>query len=385
MNDLTHDRIVELVDLGRDLTAPLPPLTVAGRIDRVRDSLDEVDGLIVTHLTNVRWLTGFTGSAGLLLIGPNRAVFVTDGRYTEQAGDELGRAGCEAEVVISGNDQDEVIGRLVQGLGVSAFGLEAEHLSWAAVTKKAPLWLGAAAQPVATSEVVENLRLAKDEAEIVRLARAAAIADAAFAQIRSRLDEGVEELAFARELDTRMRDLGAADVSFETIVAGGPNGARPHHQPGQRRIAAGDLVVCDFGALVDGYHSDMTRTVQVGDVGEDRRRMWDVVIESQAAGVATVRAGVSVQEVDATCRDLIAAAGWADAFSHGTGHGVGLDIHEAPRVSGAATATLGAGHVITVEPGVYLSGLGGVRIEDTLVVTDTGAVPLNRTPKLAAP
>jgi Xaa-Pro aminopeptidase len=186
-------------------------------------------------------------------------------------------------------------------------------------------------------------------------------------------------------LDTTMRRLGAAGVSFETIVASGPNGARPHHRPADRTIVEGDLVVIDFGALVDGYHSDMTRTFSVGEASATQRRMLDVVAEAQAAGVAAVVEGVAASEVDAACRRVIAEAGWEDAFSHGTGHGVGLLIHEDPRVGRQSTAMLTAGHVVTVEPGVYLPDHGGVRIEDTVLVTADGCRTLTLAPKAPTP
>jgi Xaa-Pro aminopeptidase len=228
---------------------------------------------------------------------------------------------------------------------------------------------------------VEGLRLVKDAGEAARIRAACAIADAALEKVRPRLLEGPTESEFGMELDAAMRSMGAADVSFETIVASGPNGAKPHHRPGLRRIVEGDLVVIDFGALVDGYHSDMTRTVAVGAIDDRSREMLDVVLEAQDAGVRAVSAGVAAAEVDRVCREIIDSAGLGDAFLHGTGHGVGLDIHEEPRVSGRSTATLVAGHVVTVEPGVYLPGLGGVRIEDTVLVTDHGCDRLTLAPK----
>ena len=182
-------------------------------------------------------------------------------------------------------------------------------------------------------------------------------------------------------LEHAMRDRGASGTSFETIVASGPNGAKPHARPTDRKIEPGELVVIDFGCIVDGYCSDMTRTVSVGDPGADARRVWDVVAESQRAGRDAVRAGVECREVDRASRAVIDDAGWGETFAHGTGHGVGLEIHEAPRVAATADGTLEPGHVVTVEPGVYLPGVGGVRIEDTVVVTEAGADPLTGFPK----
>ena len=229
-----------------------------------------------------------------------------------------------------------------------------------------------------------GLRLVKDDGEVARIEAACAIADDALAAMVGLLDDGPTEAGFALALDGEMRRLGADDVSFETIVASGPNGSRPHHSPSDRVVARGDLVVIDFGALVDGYHSDMTRTVAVGGpdaLDDTQRRMVEVVRASQAAGVAAVRSGADARAVDAACREVIAEAGWGDAFVHGTGHGVGLDIHEEPRVSATGDATLAPGHVVTVEPGVYLPGHGGVRIEDTVVVTESGCRTLTRAPK----
>ena len=220
------------------------------------------------------------------------------------------------------------------------------------------------------------LRLVKDDGEVARIEAAAAIADAALATVRPRLAEAPTEAEFGLELDTEMRRLGADDVSFETIVASGPNGAKPHHRPGHRTIVDGDLVVLDFGALVDGYRSDMTRTVVVGEPAADpaahaRRGGRGPGRRRGRGGAPASRA----KAVDAACRDVIAEAGWGDAFLHGTGHGVGLEIHEDPRVGQTSTATLAAGHVVTVEPGVYLPEHGGVRIEDTVVVTADGCRP----------
>jgi Xaa-Pro aminopeptidase len=366
----------------------LPAMDVASRLDRARTALAGADGgcgaLLVSHLTNIRYLTGFTGSAALLVLPVDGdVVLVTDGRYEEQAGGEVARTGAPVEVRIGRTvaRQRELVGGLLGG--AARVGLEADHVSWADQRRYAASWLPDA-ELVATSGLVEELRVTKDEGEVARIEAACAIADAALADVADRLLDGPTESAFARALDDRMRDLGADDLSFETIVASGPNGSRPHHTPEGRTIERGDLVVIDFGALVDGYHSDMTRTIAVGGRGaldDEQRRMVDVVAEAQAAGVAAVGPGVPARAVDEACRAVIDAAGWGDAFVHGTGHGVGLDIHEDPRVSSTADATLAPGHVVTVEPGVYLPGRGGVRIEDTVVVTEAGGRTLTHAPK----
>lgn len=361
------------------------PMAVAGRADALRAALPaaEVDALLVTNLTNIRYLTGFTGSAALLLVTTDGLTFVTDGRYGEQSTAQLGAAGVTAAVEVTNANQRDVVTAAVTAAGVTRLGLEASSVTWAAQRNYADTWFPGQ-DLVPTTGLVESLRVTKDDGELDRLAAAAAIADAALAEVRSGLGEGLTEAQFGLELDATMRRLGADDVSFETIVAAGPNGARPHHRPGPRTIRSGDLVVIDFGALVDGYHSDMTRTLMIGDPTPTQARMYDVVAEAQAAGVAAVRAGVAASAVDAACREVIDRAGWLDAFLHSTGHGVGLDIHEDPRVAQTSTATLDDRCVVTVEPGVYLPEHGGVRIEDTVVVTAEGCRPITLTHKDAS-
>lgn len=355
-------------------------MDVAGRLPRLRHAVDELgcDGLLVTNLVNIRYLTGFTGSAALLLVQREDLLFVSDGRYGTQAADQLSASGVEARIEITGVGQREVLSDAAEGL--ARLGLEAAAVTWAQQRRYADDWFPGV-DLVPTEGLVEDLRLVKDAGEIDRIESAAHIADAALAEVTPLLSDGPTEQEFGLALDTAIRRLGAEGTSFETIVASGPNGARPHHRPGTRRVRDGDLVVIDFGALVDGYCSDMTRTLMVGAPSTTQRRMLEVVAESQQAGVDAVRAGVATAAVDAACRSVIDAAGWADAFVHGTGHGVGLEIHEGPRVSATATATLAPGHVVTVEPGVYLPDHGGVRVEDTVVVTEEGCRTLTLAPK----
>ena len=364
------------------MTHDLPGMDVAGRVRRLRPVIAEsgCEALLVTNLANIRYLAGFTGSAGLLLALPDQLVLVSDGRYEVQAEEQLRAAGVDARVEIGGvPKQRELVGRAASG--VARLGLEAASVTWARQRAFAAEWFPDA-ELVPTEGVVEGLRRVKDAGEIARIGAAAEIADAALAEVRSVLEDGITEVEFAVALDFAMRRLGADDVSFETIVASGPNGAKPHARPTARTITEGDVVVLDFGALVDGYHSDMTRTIAVG--GSWTEELADAraaVAEAQEAGVAAVAAEVSASDVDRACREVIAAAGLGAAFVHGTGHGVGLDIHEAPSVAATSTDTLAAGHVITVEPGVYLPDVGGVRIEDTVVVTEGGCRPLTHAPK----
>jgi Xaa-Pro aminopeptidase len=355
-------------------------MEIAGRLPRLRDRFGAagVDALVVTNLANIRYVTGFTGSAGILVVRGEAAVFVTDGRYRDQAADQLGAAGVEADIVIAATNANAALAKAA--VGATRVGLEASDVSWSAQRRYADGTFPGA-ELVATDGLVEGLRAVKDGGEVARIEAAAAIADRALEATRPRLADQPTEREFQIELDHRMRLLGADDVSFETIVGSGPNGAKPHARPTSRRIREGDLVVLDFGALLDGYHSDISRTVMVGEPSAVQARMIDVVLAAQAAGAAAVAPGLAASAVDDASRELIAEAGWGDAFLHGTGHGVGLDIHEDPRVNATSTATLRSGHVVTVEPGVYLPEHGGVRIEDTLVVTDTGSRCLTNAPK----
>jgi Xaa-Pro aminopeptidase len=367
----------------------LGPLSVAGRLDRLRPRMTEArcDALLVTDLANVRYLTGFTGSAAVLFVGGDQALLVTDGRYRTQAAEQLSGSGVASDVELfvgGGAEQRQALVGALSGAASRRLGLEADAVSWAAQRR----WAAELRESelIPTSGLVEGLRLVKDEGELARMAHAASVADAALADVLPLLSAGTTEAEMALALDSAMRRGGAEDRAFETIVASGPNSAKPHARPSHRRMEPGDPVVVDFGAVYDGYRSDMTRTFFVGHAPSgDMARVLEVVAAAQAAGVAAVGPGVVTGDVDRACRQLVTDAGFGPAFEHGTGHGVGLHVHEAPAVAAGATAILEPGVVVTVEPGVYLAGRGGVRIEDTVVVTDDGCRPLTRFPKEPVP
>ncbi len=378
----------------------LGPLDVTGRVARLRALFDAagpddapVDALLVTAPANIRWLSGFTGSAGLLLVTPSLAMLTTDGRYRTQSSQQLEAAGVGAEIeihVAGAQGQREAL--VAASSGVRSLGLEADHVTWSGQRSWEELF--AAAQLAPTRGLVESLRVVKDAGEVARMERAASIADGALAAVVPLLaavgrptkarstGATLTEAQFAAALDHAMRERGAEASAFETIVASGANSAKPHARPGDRLIRPGDPVVVDFGAVFDGYRSDMTRTFCVGGPPSgELAEVFDVVAEAQRVGVRSVRPGVEAGLVDKACREVIAASGWAERFEHGTGHGVGLDIHEGPSVGPGSTAILGPGTVVTVEPGVYLPDTGGVRIEDTLVVTESGSRSLTQFPK----
>jgi Xaa-Pro aminopeptidase len=351
-------------------------MDVSARANRLRAALTEhdVDGLVVTSLTNIRWLTGFTGSNATAWIDDDSLVLYTDGRYQAQAPRELQANHLEATTVIA----SDPLTALGEALNRARVGVEADQLTWADQQRFAA---SCSAELVPTSGLILGLRAIKDAGELDRIRTAAAIADEALAQTALLLEQTPSERQVALQLDHTMQALGATASAYETIVAAGPNAALPHARPTDRPIVPGDLVVIDVGALVDGYRSDMTRTFIVGEPTELQGRQLEVVQQAQAAGAASVRHGVATSAVDEACRAVIGEAGWAEAFSHGTGHGVGLDIHEMPRVNRISADVLAAGMVVTVEPGVYFEGQGGVRWEDLLIVTADGAECLSGSPK----
>ncbi|MFG1875764.1 M24 family metallopeptidase [Sphaerisporangium sp. NPDC049003] len=325
----------------------------------------DVDALLVTRGVNVRYLTGLVSSNAAVLVRDDAsAVLATDSRYIESAR----RVCAEVEVV---EDRD-VVGGLVKM--AERPGIEAHDMSVAR-------YRSLDREPAAVGRLVELLRVVKDEAEIEALRTACDLTDRAFADVLGTIAPGMTEKRVARALEARMAELGADGPAFDTIVASGPNGAIPHHSPSDRPIERGDLVTMDFGALYEGYHADMTRTVAVGAVSGWQREVYDLVREAQRAGRHALAPGAGLGEVDAAARRVIEDAGYGEHFGHGLGHGVGLEIHEDPFLRPAGAGRLEDRVPITVEPGVYLPGRGGVRIEDTLVTRADGPELLTRTTK----
>jgi Xaa-Pro aminopeptidase len=332
-----------------------------------------VDALLVSSLPNVRYLSGFSGSNGLLIVAADGAVLLTDGRYVLQAGTEA----PGVRVVQAPGDVPAAVAATADALGVGMLGFEPDDLT---VQRHADL-RALGVELAGVRGAIEALREVKDreELELIRLAQE--VSDHAFAVVTGKLAEGMTEREVAFELEAAMRQGGADGVAFDTIVAFGPNGAEPHHHPGDRHLSRGELVTMDFGALVRGYHSDMTRTVAFGEPAGRAREVYELVRTAQQAGVDAVRAGATVEEVDHASRAVIEAAGLGDAFVHGLGHGVGLQIHERPWLRRDGTDLLRTGAVVTVEPGVYLAGELGVRIEDMVEVTTDGGAVLAASPK----
>ena len=338
------------------------------RTDRIAGRLDalEVDAIVVTQPANVRYLTGFTGSNGQALVTSGAGVFFTDGRYTEQSRREV----PQMERVTYRQNFAEVVRDACAANGVRRLGFED-----GVVTVRTFRSLEGALQDVklvAVGDAIDRERWVKDAEELALIQLAQDATDQAFEDVLEKLAVGMTERQVAQEIEHAMRRAGADGLSFETIVAFGENAAEPHHEPGHRTLEDGDVVKMDFGALWEGYHADMTRTVGFGTVGSELRRIYAVVQEAQRAGLEAVRAGVTGGDVDAASRRVVEEAGYGERFSHGLGHGVGLEIHEGPGLRREGTDELPVGAVVTVEPGVYVPGLGGVRIEDMVEVRADG-------------
>ncbi|MGD8697687.1 MAG: Xaa-Pro peptidase family protein [Gemmatimonadales bacterium] len=346
----------------------------AQRLARVREAVNALDlnGLLVSGLANVRYLSGFSGSNALLLVASDRTVFLTDRRYEQQAADELA-TDADLELVVS---QGSLISALAEGtqLTGATLGFEASHLmygQWRQLEDAAP-----GVKWKAVANVVEELRAVKDADEIAALEKAAEIAALALQETLPLVEPGVREIEIATEIEYRMLGLGAQYPAFETIVASGPRTAFPHAATGRRPLQERDLLLCDFGARWRGYHSDLTRTYVIGTPSRQQSDRYELVLAAQRAAVGALQDGAFCSEVDAAARQVFERHGVEASFAHSAGHGVGLEVHEGPRLSRKSEERLRSGMVVTVEPGLYFQAWGGIRIEDDFVVGGDRPRPL---------
>ncbi|MGX4761066.1 aminopeptidase P family protein [Corynebacterium sp. FDAARGOS 1242] len=335
-----------------------------------------IDGVVITHLTHVRYLTGFSGSnGGLLLRKDLSALMATDGRYTTQIADEV----PDIEAVLGRDVGPHLLSQLD---GEMRVGYEADYVTVSQLKRMeeaAPE--GVTLVPV--SGVIEDIRLIKDHIELQKLEEIAALANQALTELieAGEVAAGRTERQVAADLEYRMRMLGSERVSFDTIVASGENSAKPHHGADDRELRNGDLVTIDFGAHLRGFNSDCTRTFVIGEVTEFAQEIYDIVLRAQEAGVKASVPGASLVDVDAACRDIISEAGYGEYFVHSTGHGIGLDVHEGPSAAKTGTGELAEGMTLTIEPGIYVPGKGGVRIEDSLIITSGAPKIITAYPK----
>ncbi|MGZ6248449.1 MAG: M24 family metallopeptidase [Syntrophales bacterium] len=342
---------------------PVPP----GRLARVRAILHEyeIDALLFLDMKNVRYLTGFTGSDGALVIEEKREILLVDGRYTNQARKEV-----EGPHVVEYKEKIDGIAAILSDGTLRSAGFESQAMNVNTYLNLKEKIGTLRLNPL--SNEIAALRAVKDEKEIAYIRRAAEISCEALTAVQDLIRPGVRETDIAVELDFQMRRCGAEHVSFPTIVASGENSAQPHAQPGLRTIEDGDMVIVDYGAVYRGYHSDETCTFAVGHKNEKQEKVYTVVKNAHDRALATIKAGVPCADIDRTARDCIETGKLGEYFTHGTGHGVGLDVHEAPRIAIKSEMVLEAGMVLTIEPGVYIPDLWGVRIEDTILVREEG-------------
>ena len=347
------------------------------RIKKLRDKLkeEEIDALLVNNPKNRQYLTGFTGTAGMVLISSTSAKLITDFRYTEQAAEETENY----KIIEQGDDKLDRLNQLLEAEKIEKLGFEAQSISYQQYLEyqeKLEVEL------TATTAIVSTLRQIKDDQEIRKISQAVEITDYAFEQIQEQLEVNAEEREISLELEFLQKKQGATKNAFDFIVASGPRGAMPHGVASEKKIEVGDLVTMDFGCVYQGYHSDMTRTVVVGaEPTEKQKKIYDLVLEAQQAAIEAIKPGKTGQEIDKIARDIITEAGYGANFGHGLGHSLGLEIHENPRLSRKDETVLKAGMVVTVEPGIYIPEWGGVRIEDIVVVTEDGCEILTNSTK----
>ncbi|TYO95644.1 M24 family metallopeptidase [Desulfallas thermosapovorans] len=347
------------------------------RINKVAAALKEnaLDALLVLQPENRYYLSGFTGDTGALLITAGTSFLITDFRYTQQAKEQS----PHLEIKKMETTLAEALVELISRLGLHVLGFESDYISYKFYDTLQEKLQQVSLRPV--EGIVEQFRLVKNKSELATIERAMGLLDEGFEHICNLIKPGVTEREIALELEMFMRRRGAERIAFPFIVASGPRAALPHGEASAKTINHGDIITIDFGVVVDNYNSDMTRTVSLGSPGALIRQIYDIVLEAQLAGLAAVKAGVAASSVDKAARDIIASHGYGEYFGHSTGHGVGLAVHEGPRLSMRDDTILQEGMVVTIEPGIYLPGTGGVRIEDSVVVEKYGCRRLTKSPK----
>ncbi len=347
------------------------------RIESVKNILikNNLDGIYVSNLTNIRYLTGFTGSAALLLIVNDECYFLTDGRYTEQSKTQV----KNCKIFIVSNSYLEIIKKSDLIPKKSKIGFETLHITYNSFLHLSNVLSHVDFFPL--ENIIEEIAAIKDKFEIENLKHAIEITDKVFDDIIPELKVGAVEKQIAAKISYLFKMYGADGDSYDPIIASGRLGALPHAQPSDKSFEDGDFVVMDFGALYNGYHADMTRTVLIGSSTDQHKEIYEVVLSSQMAGIAAAKAGITGQKLDQVCRDVISNAGYGKRFIHSTGHGIGLEVHTLPRISAFNTKPLLKNNVITIEPGIYIEGWGGVRIEDDCLINESSCTPLNRSTK----
>lgn len=346
------------------------------KLSKLREGMKKrgIDALLVTSPYNLRYISNFTGTTGLSVITLDKAYFVTDFRYTEQVATQA----VGFEIVTNAGPIFDEVAKIVDGNSIEALGFEQDFVTFSTYELLEQI---ISSELIPIRGLMEELREVKTEAEIKIIKKACSISDAAFNFILGEIKPGMTEIEIANLLDFHMRGLGATGVSFETIVASGVRSAMPHGVASPKKIETGDFVTIDFGCYYEGYVSDMTRTIAVGEPSEKLKEIYAITLEAQLKVIDAAKPGMSGVQLDAIARDHIASYGYGEAFGHSTGHGIGLEIHEGPNISRLAEKLFVPGNVITNEPGIYLPGFGGVRIEDDLIITETGNEVITHSPK----
>ena len=347
------------------------------RVSKVKQELsnNNLDGIYITNLTNIKYLTGFTGSAGSLLLLENEQHFFTDGRYTEQCKEQI--KNCTVNIAGSGHDVYIAKNNIIPV--DTAIGFEGNHMTVSQYENLKNLMPKTKWTKI--SGIIEKIAAVKDMLEIESLQTAIDITDEVFLKIIPELKEGAKEKEIAAKISYLFKMNGAEGDSYESIIGSGWLGALPHARPTDKKFEKGDFVVMDFGALYNGYHADMTRTLIVGKPTSKHREIYDIVLESQLNGIQKAKAGIVCADVDFACRSIIENKDYGDFFTHSTGHGIGLEVHTLPRIHKNNKSLLKTNNVITIEPGIYIPDWGGVRIEDDCLIEDNACIPLNKSIK----